>query len=334
MKSKALLALLALPGAALAQVTYTESEPNDTVATANSFSISDTGFGTGMGPRIVGVASGTDVDRFNLGITRNYEVQANAILLDRASTGGIHGFSLTAAGTADLSSDPIVQAAFISGASSSNRFVTISPAQMRYSIAGTGTELYRAANSQLPIFTSPGTSGFDPYNATDAGTFSKGFVTISAGSQTIDSDIVLLANIPGQGGLREYKANNDASPLTLGSLILMDLPIGEYLLAVSDVNLVTGLLPDADEFARTPNDPRTHVFGATGLLASSSSANVAIPLSISDSNGRSYSATANKTGININFYRFTVTAPPVPEPATLAALGCGALALLKRRRKA
>jgi hypothetical protein len=39
------------------------------------------------------------------------------------------------------------------------------------------------------------------------------------------------------------------------------------------------------------------------------------------------------TGGNANFVITKLSAQPVPEPASIAALGLGALALLRRRKK-
>ena len=331
MKRVVLLIALAVPGLASSQTysTFTEVEPNGTKATANTFTMSDKYVFSGYGDRIVGVAGSGDVDRFRVRTLNPYGFTYNQLRHDVPSSGGLHALSLTAAGTLDPSSDPLVQPSYstpTTPASSFNSFLTFGSSlhSVEYDVSGTG------ANTVYESQISQGVQSF-----TDAGSF-QGPITITAGSQTIDSDIVLFGRPFGTGqlGTEALKANNDASATTLGSRLFVDYAFGgEFYLAVSDVNLVTGLLPDADEFARAANDPRTHVFDDPGILAASSGATVSIPVTISDNFGRSFTTTFEKSDYSVGIYRLTVTRAVVPEPTTIAALGLGALALVRRRRR-
>ncbi|RYG67106.1 hypothetical protein EON77_16785, partial [bacterium] len=273
--------LLLVTGATFAQTTHTETEPNDLKGSANFFNIRDTSTGLGRGDLIAGVAGPGDVDRFRLNVASTYSYQVNTLRLDRpSSSGGLHGLSLKADGTADATSDPLVQPTAPSGfdATSVNSFISFGSdnREVQYEVSGTGANtLYTSRLAQTQFFAGQAI----PY----AGTF-RGAITITAGSQTIDSDIALFGTSyqTGQPVMKFFKANNDASADTLGSRIVSDYQFGgDFYVAISDRNLVTGVLPDADEFARAANDPRTHVFGETGLLAASSDATIAIPLTIS-----------------------------------------------------
>lgn len=333
MKRIALLGLLVVPGVASAQFVFNESEPNNTRETANQFNGIQDVPGSGLGSRMNGNATGTDVDRFRLGVAGTNSLQQNSFTINRPTNdGGLYARSITAAGTIDTSSDVLVQPTrpLLTAAFSFNSFLTVGEGtftETDYRIAGVGGD-YTSTYSRFPI--TPGGS-----DAPSVGTF-RGAFTITAGSQTIDSDIALIGNPLGSGAtsMSVLKANNDASANTRGSRIFANYAFGgDFYLAITDVNLVSGLLPDADEFARGANDPRTHVFPSRNVLAASSAAEISIPFTITDETGYSITTTFNKSAYGLGVYKFTVLPAPVPEPATMAALCLGALGLLKRRRK-
>lgn len=123
----------------------------------------------GLGRRrpIRGGRRSRDVDRLRLNIAATYPFQTNTLRLNRpSSTGGLHGLSLTAAGTADPASDPLVQPTSASFNSESvNTFITLGNVgrSIEHKVSGTGANtVYTARLAQAPL---------TPSDATDAGSF-------------------------------------------------------------------------------------------------------------------------------------------------------------------
>ncbi|RYG80571.1 hypothetical protein EON77_08095, partial [bacterium] len=314
MRRLASLSLLLVTGASFAQTgtTYTERESNNTRATANSFNLRGDPFYPNTNDQLIGVAAGDDVDRYNLsGYTTNALADVS-LYTDRVGTQGIYGRSLTAAGTRDTTSDVLVQPATVSGSGMYNRFASLGSFSVDAGISNTGSNLYTTRLSY--------SYGFGSSGGATLGTFQGSTITITAGSQTIDSDIVLVGRRSGSEPYRFLGANNDAGPDTRGSRIVAnDLSAApdEYIVYLSDSNLATSILPDANEFARDPSDPRTSLLDPSSLIVPTSSATISIPITISDAYGRSVTTTYNKTGYGMAAFFFRVApAPPVPEPAT------------------
>lgn len=319
MKRTAVLALLALSGATFAQTTFNESEPNDTKATADSFTVAP-------GDSLAGVTQSNEIDRYNL----NFAAAPRAIYFNTLTTsgsgftGGLKGLALTSTGAINPASDPTAQflVAPENGTTRINRFYTFGQAtSVGFEIAGTGNAVNYTVDLTQSVVT-----------PTAVGTsFLPGAFTINAGGNSIaqDTDIVLYDSQSNAIG-----TNNDLSTTTFASRLTLNLAPGTYTLAISDGNLIANLGPDANEALNEGPDSYTNVFENAGVLASfSSTQGLSLPLTISDGQGGTYSASYSKTTrYGVGFYQFTV-AQPVPEPATMAALGLGALALIKRRRK-
>lgn len=320
MKSLGSLALALIATGAFAQTTFTETEPNNTKATANAFTLAP-------GDSLAGNSSSADPDRYFL----SFGAQATGVYLNTLTTsgsgfsGGLRGLALTNSGAIDASSDATVQfmVAPETGTTRINRFYTFGRA------TGIGYSLTSTAGTATPYTVAYTQSAVTP--VTVASAFTAGTFTINAGANSTaqDSAIVLY-----DSAFNVVARNNDASATTFASRISASLAPGTYTLAITNTNAATNVGPDANEANNFGPDSSTNVLERDAILvATDSTQNVNLPLTIADSSGNSYAATFTKANkYQAGFYTFTVAAP-VPEPATFAVLGLGALALVRRRRK-
>ncbi len=323
MKPLALLPLLAASATTLA-ATFNETEPNDSKATANALSLAPgdivAGTSTGSSATVPGVGS---IDYFRLGFAAAAPgIYLNTLTLNAQASGAflgqIVGFTQT---NGVVNPDQITaQVSSINETNNDrvNRFYSFgAPFTVNYSVSGSASTTNPYAATYTRTAVAP----------VALGALSAGNVVISTAAGNVDSELALYdANF-------NLVAQNDdeiSSTNTVGtSRIAANLAPGTYTLAVSNINLATNAPSDANDAFRGGN-----VLDGPGfVLNSSSGQNLSIPVAFTDAAGASLSATYLKTNkYGVGFYSFTV-AQPVPEPATLAALGFGAAALLRRRRK-
>lgn len=329
------LSLLAFTAvmAASASAQFTETESNNNKTEANVINPAAAGFtiaGQANGTSTVsGNATSADYYRLQmfgapLGIYRHRLTQTVAGSTFAAMS--IRGLSQSSTTGINLTSDSSFQSA--SSLTNGN-----TPARtLQWYGFGKSEQLFVAATggtAAAPIdYTF--THSVESVSATDvAGSFTEGSITITTIGQTAaDTDFWVYDSnfnaIPTFG-------NDDEGPggTTLQSRIIRNFTAGTYYLAISNFNTANnqpGAVADEDSFSTLLDFP--------DLIANSNTAtNVNISFRITDAFGSDIITQATKVnGFDVNFYKFTVA--PVPEPGTIAALGLGALALMRRRKKA
>ena len=317
-----LLAGLVAAAPALA-VNFPEVEPNDAKATAtpaNCLNPGDTVSGTST------ASTGAGIDTFllttcgqPLGIYRHEMTITSSIV---GHTGTIRGLTQSAGGVINAGTNTAVQTS--SSTTTPPRFNAWygfgKSEQLYYQVTG-------AAATTAP-YTSTLTS--TPVSATYLGIFQPGNITIQTlGQTTTDTDFWVydsnLNAIPGYGNDDESIAGGGGGT-TLQGLLTRSYSNGSlYYLALTNFNLANNLASPPDEDFQLGS-----VLDFPNAVANSSTTTgLNLNFRVTDSAGSTNFVSTKTAPFQIQWFAFSV-----PEPSTIALLGLGLLATLKRRRSA
>jgi hypothetical protein len=303
---------------------FTETEPNDSKATANFFSPTGAGFtisGNSTGASTT-TAGPTSADYFRLkmfnaapGIYRHRLVLTSAIA---GHTGTLRGLSQTA-GAANPTSDAVLQTS--STATTPARF------NQWYGF-GKGEELfYRVTGTASTTADYVATHSVEQITPMSLGSFQPGTLEITTvgmtGATQTDTTIWVYDSnfnaIPGYGNEDE-----PAPGTTLGSRLTRNFAAGTYYLMVSNFRTANN--------QTAPFDDRWQTGNLTDFpniaINSSTTANLNVSFQITDMTGAQFFQAFKAGPYDIVWAQFEV----VPEPGTMLALGAGIAALAARRR--
>jgi hypothetical protein len=334
--------LLSIAGASLAMVgfasatDYFESEPNDSKAAANMFNMLS-------GDRIIGnsiSAATTGLDYF---LVRTAGGSTPGIYMNRMTlttsgtaghTGTLRGLNQTGTastfvggvvvpgtgGTIGVTDTTLQTTSTTTTPPRFNQWYTFGrAADMYYRVTGTATT---TADYEATLTSSAVTP-------THLGSFQPGNLKISTINQGHTSDTEILVYDSNFNAMAGY-LNDDYFTSTGTGVLQAELNrsfgAGRYYLAISNFNTANNLASPTDE--RTPTGAVTDF--ADVLVNTSTTVNVNIGFAITDGLGTTQFQATKVGPYDVNFYSIDV----VPEPASMAALGLGALALIRRRKRA
>jgi len=324
------IVIASLVSSAFAQ--YMESEPNDSRAQANAFTLNP-------GEWVQGVSMGSTGSEQDYFLVRT-AAAAPAIYRYRlvltsdivGHTGEIRGQGQNPAppgpwtgpvGTGNGNEGWVQRS---SSATNPPRFVQWygfgRQEQIYYRVTGTSstTEPYRATLERLEI------------TPTNLGTFQPGTITISTiGGTVLNTDLWVYDGnfnaIPGYGNDNE-STDGGGTGTTNQSLLRRDYAPGVYYLALTRWDLVNEQGSPSDDRWRTGGMLFPENAGAV-LSSASTTTSATFTFTVTDSTGpQSFSFTGMES-YEIKWFRFEV----VPEPASVVALSVGVVSLLGFRRR-
>jgi len=313
-------------GAIASATDFFESEDNDSKVLADAFSLA-------AGDRIIGNSQGAVITGGGGATSADYFLVATA-----AAAPGIYRYrlTLTTAGTAGhigtirglTTTTGVPNAGTDVALQTSSASTTPARFNQWYGFGGGESIYYRVAGVTATTADYEATLERSVITPTNIGSFAAGSIRITTmGQTTADTEIAVYdSNFNAMDGYLNDDETTGTN--TSQSNLVRDYAPGTYYLAVTGFNLASNLGSPADDDFRTGS-----VFDNPGaILNSSTTINQDLDFAITDSAQFTFtSANQLKVGAyDVNFYEFTV----VPEPATMAALGLGAIALLRRRRKA
>jgi hypothetical protein len=315
----------------LAQTGYFESEPNDTRAQANAFTLNP-------GDWIEGtswVPSGTDPDYYLVrtataapAIYRYRLVLTSDIV---GHTGEIRGQGQTPAAPGPWPG-PVGTGSGVEGRVQRSSTSTDPPRFVQWYGFGRGEQIYYL------VYGSSATT--DPYRATlervevtptDLGSFQPGTITISTiGGTSLNTDLwVYDANfnaIPGYGNDNE-STDAGGTGTTNQSLLVRNYAPGVYYLALTRFDLVNEQGSPCDDRFRTGGMLFPENAGAV-LTSASTTTSASFTFTLTDSSGTHSFSFTGMEAYEIKWFRFEV----VPEPTSVLALLTGVVGLLGCRR--
>lgn len=330
LSSAAVIAGLGLLLVSPAHAQFTETEANETKATANTFSglangATITGNSTGSSTTTAGT---TSADTFRVSTAAAAPgIYRNRLTLTTTGTAGhtgsIRGLSQST-GVISTTSDATFQSST----------ATTTPARFNqwYGFGKSEELYYRVAGTTTTTANYVATLETTAIVPTDLGSItrnavSSSFVISSAGQTGVDTDVLLY-----DANFNPIDLNDDILGVGVGqSTITRSLGYGTYYVAISDYNTANNQASPATDNFRGAN-----VLDFPNIVANSStSTNQDVDFTIV--NGASTlttGGTALKVGaFDVNFYRFSV----VPAPSSVAVMAMGGLlpafALLRRRKK-
>lgn len=317
----------------LAQTGYFESEPNDSRAQANAFTLSP-------GDWIQGVSMGSTGSEQDYFLVRTVSAAPAIYRYRLVLTSDIVGHTGEIRGQGQTPAPPGPWSGQVGTGSGAEGFVQRSSTstnpprfvqwygfgreeQIYYRVTGTAatTEPYRATLERIEI------------TPVDLGTFLPGTITISTiGGTILNTDLwVYDANF---NAIRGY-GNNDESAdapggtgTTLQSLLVRDYAPGVYYLALTRFDLVNEQGSPSDDDHRTGGMLFPENAGAV-LSSASTTTPANFGFTVTDSAGTHNFSFTGMESYEIKWFRFEV----VPEPSSVVILAAGAGAFLFRRRR-
>lgn len=301
-------------------VTWTETEPNDTWLTPNTFS------GVAAGDNITGVTTGSSLTLAGIGSADHFRINTaatalgvwrNRLTIDAPGhTGALVGRTTTSA-----TSSTAIQ--------SSSTLTT--PARMNqwYSFGGVSTVDYKVTGVSTTTAGYSAVMTQDAVSVTSLGSVLAGlhsFGTLAAG--TSDTEIFLL-DINGN----ILQQNDDTAATGYDSKMQYNLVAGQtYYIGVGRFNTAGNLQTvlgagNNDELGTYSSGS---FFTGGGMLASGSNTAGNYLLDMDGVQVGSGTFVSNTDAYRVDFY----SVQAVPEPTSMAALGLGALAMLRRRKSA
>jgi hypothetical protein len=309
--------LLCVTGASAFATVWTESEPNNTYITPNmitNFQVGDTltGVTTGVSQTVAGIGS---ADYFDISFASGpVGLYKHRLVINSTTTGNfgsIRGKGVS--GHNQLLGE--VSAQMSTNSQRYNQWYGFGKGErMIYRVQGTASS---TANYTISMTT-------EAVSVTNLGNFQPGsiFFTTRGFTDTIDTDFWIYDSnfnaIPGYGA-------DDISTSVFQGTLNRNFAPGTYYIAISDFNLVNNqFLPNTDgnEFGWVVEQPG-YVFNHT------SASGDPLDMRIVHGGGSLNWINTKQNPYDVNWAKFTV----VPEPGTIATLGIGAVALLRRRRR-
>jgi hypothetical protein len=331
----AVLALNVVLAAVVSATDFFETEGNDSKATANFFTLAS-------GDRIIGnsiSAATTGLDYFLVRTTAAVPgIYLNQMVLSTTGTVGhtstLRGLNQTGTAATWAAGNVVPGTGGTIGTTDTtlqSNLTTVTNARLTqwYTFGAAADIYYRVAGTATTTSDYTATYSSSSVSATNIGTFQPGSINITTINQghTTDTDLwVYDSNFNPIAGYGNDDTFDSLGVAINRSNLTRTYAAGTYYLALSTFNLANNQASPTDE--RFPTAAVTDFGGV--VLNTSTTLNANISFAVTDSSGIPLQVAAtHAAAFDVNFYSFTV----VPEPASMAALGLGTLALLRRFRK-
>jgi|CXWL01.1.fsa_nt_gi hypothetical protein len=333
-----LIAMLALTSNAFGQANFTETEPNDTMATGNTTPCMNT-LDTITGNSIA--STGAGLDYFNVvTCAAPLAIYRHRLQITTAGaaghTGTIRGQGQTAAAAGPWPGPVGTGGGLDSTAAQTTSTLLNGTLPIRtnqwYGFGKAETTKYRVTGGATTTADYVSTLTTTTVTPVDIGSYDPGSILINAKDQGHTTDTEMWVYDSGLNAIAGYgnddnSLNNGGTGLGLEARLPRTYVAGTYYLALSTFNLANNMGSPSDDDFRTGGMLHT----ANSITNSSSSAtSTNMAFTISDGGGHSLAvANSRASGFEVNWFRFIVT----PEPSSLVLLAFGAFGLISRRRR-
>lgn len=341
-RSMTAAALAAVASAAMGQ--FFETEGNDSKATANAFTMGNgatirgnsiSGTGTGLDYFLISTsAMPLGIYRHRVTLTTEGTAGHTGTLRGLTVTGGVAGTATN--GTPTAGSDATIQTSSTTTTPARfNQWYGFGKSEMMYyRVAGTASTTADYVATMETTAVTPVDLGLFQPGQWDFTTYDLAKSPTTTGFSYTDTEVWLYdANFQTVGAWN----NDDFFPLSgthpFHSELHLNLGPGRYYLAVSQFNLANNVVGDA-LFENGPNDAimdfgDSLVESSATITHGTPAVPVSLDFSITDSTGTQFFDAEKPYAYGVYWATFNV----VPEPTSLAVLGLGAIALLRRRKK-